>query len=149
MTMGHNGEGTGVIDYRPNRLFAVLDGRQHVDAAINELAEAGIAESDIDTFSGPDDAQRLDLRRRESRRLEGLRRIFVADESRVAPLYQRAAEDGRYVVRICDRRKESRHRAAAILARHAASTIVDFGRFGYEPIDPAATQSPPGVGPPL
>lgn len=129
------------VEYPEHHVLAILDDEEALVAAIRELTDAGVLDSEVHVGCG---TERADALRASTGRsgLSGLA-IRIADrlgiqdpEMEAKERYEQAMRDGGYVLRIPAASDDRKDRIAEILTRHGAHGVSYFSRFTIERIVP-------------
>jgi hypothetical protein len=113
-------------------MLAVFDTPADADAAVDDLAGAGIDRARIERFEGADDTALFDAsgRRRGLRgRLYRLIEFSWADQAPDFAWYEAALREGRVVLSVRTRGQEQLRQAADIVLAHRGHFVNHFGWF--------------------
>jgi hypothetical protein len=125
----------GLLTAPENRVLAHLDTPDALNAAVEDLVQAGFVQDEIFVLCGPKGAQRLDVSGRE----HGLRgRVYrvmewMGDEREVLLRSGRHLEAGGLVVTVPTDGSD-KGTAGRILAEHGGHDIAHFGKGHWEPL---------------
>jgi hypothetical protein len=129
------------VVYPEQQVLAVFDDAEALAAAISEVTQLGVLDSEIDVACGTERADAL----RESTGRSGLAHlaIRIADqlgirntEMEAKARYEQAMRDGEYVLRVPAPSDDFKSRVVDVLKRHGAHGISYFSKFTIERIVP-------------
>jgi hypothetical protein len=120
--------------YPKRRVVAVIDDGARLDAAVRDLAGAGVDSDGINVLSGPDGARLLDrsgsdhgLRARLLRLVQG-----GAYESDALRVHEQALKDGHHVIYVPVRDQRDRAKVVGILRAAGGRYLLYFGAWSVE-----------------
>ena len=149
MERGHAHSGGGQessepIRYPTNHVLGVVATADRVAATVEALTSGGFLETEVHVNCGSEAAERL----RASSGRSGLagmairvaERLGLADtEMENKGQYERALQEGQFVVLVAAPTDERKDVASRILHAHGATLVRYFGRFAMEDLAPPGT----------
>ncbi len=115
--------------YPLDDVVAVIDDRESAERAVRSLRDAGLPEDDVDLVDGPfaiEAFRSFRQHRGRLQRLEAWLSSVFSDDATYAPIYQREAERGHYLVIAHAPRPEVVERVRQVLSAHGAHSMRHF-----------------------
>jgi hypothetical protein len=123
------------IGYPNRQVLAVLDDAGSVQRALAAMRAGEVPAGDIETFFGPEDAARFDATGARHGLFARLRRVMqfsLMDQLPAMAWYEAALRDGRHVVAVRTRDRQTTLRIVAALVSAGGHFVNRFGRVDTE-----------------
>ena len=128
-----------LLGYPTEHLMGILPSPAAADAAVAELAGAGVPRDAVRVFVGEDAALRIDGRGKHHGLVARVYRLIQFTQMDQAPdfrLYELEARRGHPVIAVRETDPLRRRLIRAVLRRHGAHFTNFYGRYATETLDP-------------
>jgi hypothetical protein len=130
-----------MLVYPTEKVVGVVDDRGQLDGVLSALADAGVADGQVEILSGHDDAEKLDPTGEEHGPLERAMRTVqkaLGDESERLEALNAELEAGNFVVQVGlseeddDAREQEKQRVGRVLKDRGARDVAFYGEYQIE-----------------